>query len=286
MNLRRSLSSLAVVTSFAAIAGSACFWLPGCNSTGVGNPGLTQEEQALVDDGSDSSEAGDTSSSIVSAPLLAITRPAEIVDENTASSTAAYSTGAFFPVGCRTSVKTGTTVTYTFDHCTGPLGLLEISGEVVVKFAARTGGGLDIQFDSVGLTLNGKPVTQTARVGIGFSGTTKTVTSKGTFTGTTKRGYPIVHNTDYAIVSDSTSGCVEIDGSSATDITRPDVVVHLTTVISGYKRCGARNACPQSGTVTFTNAKKLSVTLKYLGGRSVEITSPHGTTTDYKLTCS
>ena len=48
------------------------------DSTGVGNPGLTTQEQALYDDGDEGRKAGDIASALAFVPHAAITEPGQI----------------------------------------------------------------------------------------------------------------------------------------------------------------------------------------------------------------
>lgn len=272
-----------------AVSAAALLAAVGCgpqDSTGVGNPGLTQEEQALINDGNEASESGDTASSLVAAPIFAITKPAEIATEDTATGVAALSRTVFLPSGCATADRAGLVVTYTFADCSGPLGLVHVEGKLIATFSAGAPGAVMVHVQSDALRLNKIDVEETADAVISFSGSTKLTHWTGLFKSTTPRGYPVSHTATYDVQSDPSTGCIQIDGSSATTITRDGGEHGLKTTVTGYVRCGARTACPSSGTFVFSTLDdKVRLTVTFLPGGVVEITTPRGKVKDYPIRC-
>lgn len=310
MTLRHSMASLRSTLGaalgptlraalVATIALGAASTLLGCSSpqgsTGVGNPGLTSEEQALVDDGSDGQQSGDTASALVAVPFFAVTRPAEIATPDIAATTATLSKDWFRPAtpsscvdAAKTTTGTGATVTYTFTApCSGPLGLASIEGKIVVEFAAGATGGIDIKAHSEGLSLDKVPVTETLSGNVAFSGATRTIVWNGEFDGTTPRGHPVVHTASYSVVEDLSAGCVQIDGSAQTTLVRDGATFGHKSDVAGYVHCGPRAACPSGGTVVYSRLPdgKPKVTVRFLGGRRAEITTPRGKVVDFLLKC-
>jgi hypothetical protein len=255
------------------------------DSTGVGNPGLTQEEQALVADQDDANDARDTASGLMSIPVLAINKAGEIADAETASGVATFSKNLFFPTGCATGEKTGAgQVTYTFapkdgTACSGPLGLVAVAGKLIVQFRAKGAGSVAFDVTSEALTIGRTPITQSGSGDISFSGTTRTLVWSGGFNGTTPRGFVVDHSASYTVQQDLSAGCITIDGSGTTTLTERGVARGLTTSVNGYLKCGARNACPTKGILTFTGLGPRTFTMKltFLGGRRASITTPRGT---------
>ena len=299
MTARTALFALRTTLAL-ALATVAASTLVACSSpqgsTGVGNPGLTSEEQALVDDGSDGQQSGDTASSLVAVPFFAVTKPSEIATPAIAATTAMFSKGWFrptTPTSCVDAVKTTTsggdaTVTYTFTApCSGPLGLVAIEGKIVVDFTVGAAGGLDLAAHSEGLTLNKVPVNETVAGNVTFAGATRTVTWSGEYDGTTARGYPIVHAAHYTVIDDLSAGCVQIDGSAQTTLLRDGVSFGHRSELVGYVHCGARAMCPSSGTVTYSRLPndKPKVSVRFTGSSLAEVTTSRGKIVDYALKC-
>lgn len=284
--MTRRLSSFlgaALVAGWSAITTLAA---PGCSSTGVGNPGLKTEEQALVDDGNEGNSAGDTASSIVSIPALAISAPSELADPATAAATATFST-KFFTGGCATAdhVAGSAVVTYTFTNCTGALGLAQLKGQLVATFTpAPTGGGMRVAITSSGLTLNGIAVTQSATATLSFVGAARKIVWDGKYDSFTRKGLPVSHAASYTIEVDSS--CVSLDGSSSTTLGSGAATRTFTTTIAGYRRCGTRVHCPESGDVTLDTPKGLKLLVHFEGGPHALVSNlADGRSIDIALSC-
>ena len=274
MRLRQAMWLSSLATCFAVVG-------VGCgphDSTGVGNPGLTQEEQALVIDGNDSNAAGDTASSLMSVPLLAIRKKTDVATADSAAGFATLSTLAFTS-GCASADRVANVVTYTFTSCTGPFGLVQTSGKLIATFTVKAAGGAEIDITSDALTLNGVPATQTGHATITFtSDTAKQTVWTGSFEGRTPRGRPVHHEAAYTIGYDPATSCVSLDGSatSTVDLALPKLEHGVTTTITGYVRCGKRTVCPQAGVVDVANlnpaAKVHDVHVQFVGGPQAQVT--------------
>jgi len=303
MNARGvTLSALSAVSLLLLVAGSACF--SGCSSdpsssTGVGNPGLTKDEEALVDDGDDATDTGATASTMIAIPTYAFAKQADILNPNGAATVAVFSADLFGPhsPACVTTTHAAASpdVQYVFADCTGPFGLEHLNGEIDVTFVpAKSGNGIDFTVTTPGLTLNSAPVTLTdvgGNIVIDDAAGTRTLTWSGTFASTSLRGYPITHtvsaSSPYTIVADTGTSCVTVSGSSSTTISAPDGDHGFTMDVSNYVHCGPRAACPTGGTITLTRLDgKLSITVEFEPGRLATITTPHGTVPNWPLKCS
>ena len=71
-----------------------------------------------------------------------------------AEDAAAEAGSRFSPSGCVTAVASGNTVVYTLNDCTGPFGLLHVTGQVTAVFSAAAGGGLNIVANGQDLKAN------------------------------------------------------------------------------------------------------------------------------------
>lgn len=279
MNRRVSSSCFAVIL---AIAGSACFCACSSpnSSTGVGNPGLTSEEQALVDDGNDAQDSGSTASTLQALPTYALTKATHITDPATAAGFATLSADvAVVPPGCKTVTHTAGSadVKYVFNDCTGTFGILHLSGTIDVTFQSPAdGSGIDFVVTSEpDLTLNGFPVTQSATGNLKIDAAgNKTLTWNGDYKSKTLRGYDIDHKATYTIVADVGTSCVHIDGMSDSTITKPDGAHGFTATVKNYEHCGKRVQCPESnGDVTLeTHDHAIKLDVLFLGGNAAQVT--------------
>ncbi|MEO7093502.1 MAG: hypothetical protein ABI175_09645 [Polyangiales bacterium] len=271
------------VSSFVSLAGLLAVACGPQDSTGVGNPGLTQDEQALVTDGNDSNSAGDTASSIISIPMLGIGKKDDIVTADLAAGFGVA--GVKGPVfgACTTTTRDANVVTYEFLDCIGPFGFLNLTGKLVATYTVTSPGSVDIDVTSTALTINKTPIVETGHATVSFlSDGSKQIVWNGQFDGTTPRGRPVKHGAAYTIgiTTDpkDTTTCVALDGSATTtvDLGVPKLEHGVTTTISGYLRCGARTVCPKSGTVDVVNltpgAKVHDVHVQFLGGPQAQVT--------------
>src|SRR3954469_23496811 len=66
---------------------------------------------------------------------------------NTSASAAGDAAGIttlFMPQGCATAQLAASVVTYTFNKCTGPYGLLKLDGTVTAAFTSAAGGKVQV----------------------------------------------------------------------------------------------------------------------------------------------
>lgn len=261
-------------------------WSAGCvapqGSTGVGNPGLTQSEQALVDDGAEGTRAGDVASAIVSIPLLAI-RAADTTDETAAAVAVESGTPALFP-GCLTVVRNGTTATFTFADCPGRFGLSGLSGDLVAVYSRKAGGGLQIRVDSrpdFGLDFVARDgrttrvaVVLQANAEVTVEGGVRKIRWNGDYAARVG-AFEVTHRPSYDASVDLDTQCVSVNGVAATNAAVPARAIDTT--VTGYVRCGPRSACPEAGgKVTYTRRiDGAELTVEFLGGRSARVTGPN-----------
>ena len=241
---------------------------------------LTSELTQLAEDAGQSNGAADTANALVSIAALTLSS-ADKVSSAASATTAAEGVGTFFkPAGCVTATKSVTTVTYEFQGCTGPWGLVGVNGKLVAIFSPIA-GGVQAKINSDGLKLGNTPVEQSATLKVTFKGSVRTVTWNGGYKGVTNVGKKsIQHTASYTNEFDTSSGCVSSDGNGDTTVEDRGLAV----TVSGYKRCGDLWVCPDAGKITATGKKTgLSLTLEYLGAGRARITVPSGKSWDYKM---
>ena len=239
-----SRALLALVTTLVAC---------GC---GARHPETTaQEDSALLgQDGSDTSDVEAQTSSLTAtfalAPL-ATTAPSADDAFASADGVPAY----FAPAGCATVTKDSVNrrVTYVFDACSGPWGLVHVSGTVIASYTSVTtpAGGAAVHIDAVGTALRLKRavVDYHASATLSTSGVSREMTWSGELSGVTARGRPFRRSAQWDVRWRIGEACVAIDGSATGDVKGRT----FFTTVRHYQRC--RGACPQAGgDVTITDA--------------------------------
>jgi hypothetical protein len=226
-------------------------FLIGCGSTGVGNPGISQKDQALVDDGTSALDAGDTASSLNSLTTLALRDPALFVDDQTVATLVQERTPLYFePAGCLVTSRDAATVTFSFDGCrTGAFGLIELSGEMVATYA--------VDDSSVGISLGTRPEIELGATRIilesenllTLSGSSSTLVGNGRYQATRTQRPDIDHASTYLATYESNTQCLHLDGTATTLF---DDGRGVETSLSDYLRCGPRGTCPTSGELVLT----------------------------------
>lgn len=202
-----------------------------------------------------------------------------------AAATASQLTGALQPAGCATAVTNGNQVTYTLASCSGPYGIVKMTGVVTVSFMISGVNALDIELAADNLVVGGATLTLSATATYQKGSTSDMLTVAASNQGTSARAGNVSHTGMYAIGWDAT--CLQLDGTFSTTIAGATLVDTLTwtTVVSGYERCG--NSCPKAGgIVTVTGPSNRSVTVSYSGGGTASATSSTGQSGMIALPCA
>lgn len=278
----------------------AAFLFAGCSSpqdsTGVGNPGLTTQEQALYDDGDEGRKAGDIASALAFVPHAAITQPSQITTPDGAATVGEFGQRAFTPDTCRTTTRAGNIVTFSFNDCTYLAGYTGVTGQLRATYTA-TPGILTILVETVApftietynkslqpititLQLKSEVTVQFVSGGKKYDWTTNYEVTSGEAA--------LTHTATYTSTRTTSDACTTLDGAATT--TFPGGRGIEGTVV-GYRRCGAQRACPDAGgKVTFTSAtdRGKTITIEFLGGRNVRVTVPNRPAfeTDKLLQCT
>jgi len=183
------------------------------------------------------------------------------------------------------------TIVYKLTNCSGPLGWLNINGEVSAVFSALS----DEKTQGHTVALTGT-LTATDKNGNRDTGTINyegTLTAKKTsetnreyawnanHSGTTLAGEAFTKKASFTTVYDAAKDCVLRNGTS--DIAfRQDRGLEIQ--LDGYKRCGGHHVCPSAGTLSLTRkTTDQTISLRYLGSKDAEITGPRGRVFDVEL---
>ena len=259
--------------------------LAGCSGKDTtGSEPVDSEAQQLAADGTEESASraqGTHIGNIVFAAVLT-------ADPDKAGDEVVGSPSKLWPPGCLTRTKDATNkhvVHLHFDHCTGPFGLVKLTGDEIVTFDKAADGKLTASFASENLEANGRPVTHSATAEITVDGTERTVDWQGAWTRVNGKGLTVAHTSDLTIKVDTTTHCRVENGSAKTMVGDREI----ETTIDDVKLCpnaSGLEGCP-SGTVTHT-AKKSGkvVTIDFDGSANAKVTLPKGAVVDVPLVCT
>ncbi len=203
--------------------------------------------------------------------------------QSTANGPAAANDGAtitslFTPAGCATQTTKLNVVTYTFDKCTGPYGLLRLDGTLTVQFTPSSTSTVQIQLAATGLKISTVSVDlmASAEIIVGVTQNSASVTSSSS--ATNARGDSATHSGSYTAGWDGT--CLTLDGTFSTTIG----TVSWATEIANFRQCSGM--CPDAGgSVVVTGDQGGSVTVHYTDGGSAEVTGSAGTRGMIPLAC-
>ena len=192
--------------------------------------------------------------------------------------------GFYHPAGCldASSDDATKTVTYTFNDCTGPLGLVHLTGTVKLVWSSSGPTNLQLVFSAQGFKINKATITDwNATAVITANGNDRDMTWTASLNGVTGGGRQFDRTNNKDIKWTDGTPCIAVSGSSDGTLTG----LHLVTTITDYQRCV--DSCPAAGSEInvrdVDNGK--SIDIKYLGGPKAQFTSGDGAVTVLPLLC-
>ncbi len=236
-----------------------------------------------------SAEDADESVSVTSAESALTSSLSEEVSEPASASSESLATTAsgrvpvrFSPAGCAVATRAGSQVTYVLTNCTGPYGLVKVSGTLVATYARvlSNSSAVQVTITGTGLKANQATLDVNATVLATQTGTVKKAEVKSTANGTGPRGVTLTRDGTYTVTFDSSSQCVTIDGAWQTSAGAST----STTTVSTYARC--KGACPTSGSIVHTGTRGNAVTITYSGAATASWVGSGGRSGTLALTCS
>jgi hypothetical protein len=188
----------------------------------------------------------------------------------------------FMPAGCEqtTTDSANQTVAYAFNGCTGPLGLVSITGTVNLSWSVSD-GVLKLDYSAQNFQINRATITSwQASATITANGPARTMDWSASLSGVTGEGRTFTRTNNKVIQWVVDVPCVSVTGQSTGDILKAD----LQTTIVSWKRCA--DSCPQAGSEIdvkdLTDGDSLSIS--YLGGPEADL-SADGRTIEIGLAC-
>jgi hypothetical protein len=144
------------------------------------------------------------------------------------------------PSGCLTTTVEESTVTYVLVDCTGPYGLVHVTGTVVVTYTPQ-GDGLGYVSTADGLDINGAIVDIDGQGVYHRTGTRHEITGSINGSGVGPRGHEFSRHGNRTVSWDTMSECLTLEGVWMTDVEG----YRWTTTVDGFEKC--REACPAAG---------------------------------------
>ncbi|MDP1826003.1 MAG: hypothetical protein Q8L48_22250 [Archangium sp.] len=217
------------------------------------------EELDSAEDADESAVVTSSESALTSELSDEVTQPMSATPENLASTAATRVGTRLKPAGCLTTTVNGATVTYVMVDCTGPYGLVKVSGTLTAVYSRGAGGAVQVVISGTGIKANSAVIDVNATVLATQVNGVKKADVVSNSSGTGPRGGSISREGTYTVTYDPTAECVTVDGTWTTKAG----VRTGTTVVSGYQRC--KGTCPAAGGTIVHTQGRFTVTMSYDG---------------------
>jgi hypothetical protein len=205
-----------------------------------------------------------------------------VTAEQAAATIAANVPSRWQPSGCATATATGANVTVTLAGCSGPRGLVHVTGELDLAVSITTAGAIAVHATASGLEVNAATITFEADATYTVSGTVHNLAVQAHGDGTGPLGTTIDHDGNYTIGWDTSSQCRSIDGSWSTEFTNGTASATRSNDVN-LMRCSS--GCPTGSIVHhFLGGQTLTVTFD--GSSVASWTTSGGRSGTVNLTCS
>ena len=268
----RTISTLATLALLGtSLVATAC-------GGGVGGTDPTDSPEASVDSTESTQAEGDMMmASMDGADMQGFAAP---TGDQVAIRIAA-NVAARWPGGCAVATATGANVVVTYTDCTGPRGLVHVSGELDLAITVALTGVISVHATSDSLQVNRADLVIDATADYSIDATSHhlAVTSHGSGTG--PRGNAIDHDGAYTIDWDTATLCRRIKGSWSTEISNGSASRDRSTDVD-LERCDT--GCP-TGTLTHHFLLGASITVTFDGTNVAQWSASTGTTGSVNLTC-
>jgi hypothetical protein len=231
--------------------------------------------ETAVDSADSTSAEGDVMMSAVDGadgPALAPITIDAVVGRISANITARYQ-----PASCATITQTQASIKVVYDDCTGPRGLVHVSGELALAVTVSSQGAITVHGTSTDLAVNGASLEIDATGTYTSSGTAHSLAVTTTGTGTGPRGAAIDHEGSYTVHWDTATQCHDISGEWSTELglrTRSNSVT--------LSRCAA--GCP-TGSITHTFLRGQAITVTFDATATAMWTATDGRSGMVTLNC-
>jgi len=181
------------------------------------------------------------------------------------------------PAGCATVTQSGANLHVVYNDCTGPRGLIHVTGEIDIAVTIALNSEITIHGTGTGLQVNRAILTVDATGVYSTVGTTRQLVVATSGSGTGPRGLPVERQGDYTITWDTASQCHTIDGHWSTTLT-------VGTRSNDVELARCAGGCP-TGSITHTFLRGESLTLTFDGTATATWAGSNGRTGSFMLGC-
>jgi hypothetical protein len=207
---------------------------------------------APASDANDAEDAVETSSATSSESALVssaaeetTSAPSTMTDDQIADAASTRLQGKYNS-GCVTATRKLNVVTYVMVNCTGPYGLVKVSGTLVVTYTRQLDGSIKAVASGTGLKVNDGTldVDATAIYTKDANGLEKAVVQTNG-KGTGAKGHTADRTGSYTVTRDLAKSCMSLDGTWSTQWDGSKAT--SSTEVQGLAKCSG--ACPAAGGV-------------------------------------
>jgi hypothetical protein len=237
------------------------------------------EEVDSAEDADESTVVTSSESALTTELSDEVTQPMSVAASELATAASMRVRSHLQPPGCLTSTVNGATVTYVATDCTGPYGLVHVTGTLSAVYSRTTTGAIQVVVTGTGVKVNGATVDINSTVKASQAGTVKKAEVVSDSSGTGPRGNTITRNGAYTATYDPTAECMSIDG---TWMTKAGIRTG-STVVTGLKRC--KGACPAAGGKVVHTIARTVITVSYDGTPTAAWSASNGKSGTVTLQC-
>jgi hypothetical protein len=185
------------------------------------------------------------------------------------------------PAGCATVTQNAAVLTVEYNDCTGPRGLVHVTGTLVLAVSVALDGSITVHGTATSFEVNQAVLDIDATGTYSVAGTERTLVVSTNGSGTGPRGTTIDHQGNYTVQWDPTTECRSIVGSWETDLTRGTQSASRSNDVD-LSRCAG--GCP-TGTLTHHFLGGASITVTFDGTATAQWTSSTGRSGTVALAC-
>jgi hypothetical protein len=186
----------------------------------------------------------------------------------------------WIPSSCATVSQSGANITIKYDDCTGPRGLLHVTGELDLVVSVTAAGAVEVAGQSNGdLQVNNASIAFDVTATYTNNGTSRTLAVQTHGDGTGPLGNTIDHQGNYTITWDAT--CRMIDGSWSTEFSNTTTSATRSNDVN-LTRCAG--GCP-TGTVVHNGLRGVTTTLTFDGSNVATWSTSTGRSGTLNLPC-
>jgi hypothetical protein len=238
------------------------------------------EEITNAEDGDESASVTSHESALTAELSDEVTSPVSTTPEALAQAAATRVGSHLVPASCFTKTVVGATVTYTMNDCTGPWGLVHLTGTITAVYSRATTGGVAVAITGAGIKANNATLDLNANVVAAEVNGVRVANVTTEAKGTGARGLALTRKGAYVAKYDPTAQCITVDGSWTTTTG----LRSASTTIANYTRC--KGACPAAGgTLVHTGVRNTAVTVTYDGTSTAAWASSNGRAGNVPLMC-